>query len=110
MRTILSAKSGLNAFVSASTWDDPDPDGVNRKYRVMIQQHNYWENSVQLNFQKGPWQDHIVGGGVKPAQPNGITDEILLAVVADRLSVCKLPTAIEARALVLKAMAILDAR
>ena len=108
MRQLESAKCGLNALVSASTWDDPDANGVHRKYRVSICQHGIWENAVQLNFQKGPWKDRVVNGMVHPAQPNGITDEVLLAVVADRLKEFPGDAPAEARSLVLKAMAILD--
>ena len=65
-----------NDRIEITVRDEPGPGGANHEYLVL------WENGgviggiLEISFQKGP----IAESGV-----NGITHEVLLAIVADRL-------------------------
>lgn len=61
-----------DAIVKLFAIDEPGPGGANHVYRVETDD-DVWES---LQFQKGP---------IKEVGVNGITNEILLAVVIDRL-------------------------
>lgn len=60
-----------NESVGLAALDEPSADGANHEYEIRV-----GENSTKLKFQKGP----LGAVGV-----NGITHEVLLAVLIDRL-------------------------
>lgn len=57
--------------------DDPGPGGASFKYEVTVRSHGEWARHAAVKFQSGPL-DATSG-------PNGLTNEVLLAVVLDRL-------------------------
>jgi hypothetical protein len=81
-REILDHKvNGLNEAISIRAVDEPGAGGANHRYEIAIplQQvphDDLKESFTAINFQKGP---------IKEAGINGISNEALLAIVADRL-------------------------
>ncbi len=65
--------------VVAEAWDDPTPEGVHRKYRLGINVNREYMQIATLVFQSKP----------SLANPtpivDGLNEEVLLAVVVDRL-------------------------
>lgn len=74
--------NGVNSRLDVHTVDKPGPGGAYHWYSVGIQDvlpigNPYRDNGgVEIYFQNGP---------IKEAGVNGITHEVLLAIVADRL-------------------------
>ena len=70
--------SDLNESINIQVQDEPGPGGANHKYRIVGSRPMESMNCVDLiRFQKG---------AVKDVGLNGISDEVLLAIVEDRLA------------------------
>lgn len=65
-----------NDTLTVTVVDEPGQGGANHHYAVDVPGHE--EHSVDIHFQNGPIA--VDGNGV-----NGLTHEVLLAIVADRL-------------------------
>lgn len=75
MREIITHRiNELNNELTLIAVDEPGPGGANHKY--VINNNESEKIHCCLNFQNGP---------IKEAGVNGITNEILIAVVIDRL-------------------------
>jgi len=87
MREINYHKTGTATdVVKIEAGDDADKYGVNHRYDFWLHKHNEWAKSGSVQFQKGsavkhPWMD---AKGEIPG-PNGVTCEVLLAVLIDHL-------------------------
>lgn len=70
----------VNEGLQILVFDDPGPGGANHEYAVHIVHSEpgvpSWVESVDIRFQKG---------GIATAGVNGLTQEVLLAIVIDRL-------------------------
>lgn len=76
MRTIEDHKvNPANDRITITALDEPGSGGANHVYRVSIDNGTYGQN-VELTFQNGP---------INEVGVNGLTHEVLLAIVADRL-------------------------
>lgn len=75
MRLINSHKAVDSEPIDVFCLDEPGPGGANHKYHVTCGVAGSFV-PVNINFQKGP----ILENGV-----NGVTQEVLLAIVKDRL-------------------------
>lgn len=74
MRKLTSHKcSDLNELIDIQAVDEPGPGGANHKYFICS---SAWAMAM-IEFQKG---------AVKDVGLNGISDEVLLAIVEDRLA------------------------
>lgn len=62
-----------NDRIDITVMDEPGPGGANHHYAVDVDGS---ENGLDIHFQNGPINENGV---------NGITQEVLLAIVADRL-------------------------
>jgi len=82
MREITDHKvNGLNEIITIRVVDEPGQGGANHKYEIAIPlqevPHDDLKESITaINFQNGPIKEYGV---------NGISQEALLAIVADRL-------------------------
>ncbi len=77
MREIISHKcSDLNESINICVMDGPGPGGANHSYEISVHGGLGAIQFSPIEFQKG---------AVKDTGPNGISDEALLAIVADRL-------------------------
>ena len=78
MREIMTHKSnGCNGQISLHAVDGPGPGGASHHYQIVgFGGFGQAQAMVELHFQNGP----ILEKGI-----NGITNEVLLAVVIDRL-------------------------
>ena len=81
MREIVSHKvNGLNEALTITAVDEPGPGGANHEYLIQFdtfdEDGHYLPEEVEIEFQKGP---------IREAGMNGISNEALLAIVADRL-------------------------
>lgn len=82
-REITSHKvNGLNEALHIRVVDEPGSGGANHKYEIAIPLQespldDLKESVLAINFQNGP---------IKEAGVNGISQEALLAIVADRLT------------------------
>lgn len=59
--------------------DEPGAGGANHEYQISMPDEHIrgaYRNNLRINFQNGPINEHGV---------NGVTQEALLAIVADRL-------------------------
>lgn len=73
MREITDHKlNGLNDVITISVCDEPGPGGACHEYQIDLPA----QTACVIEFQKGP---------IKEAGINGITQEVLLAIVIDRL-------------------------
>lgn len=73
MREITEHKvNPVNDVIDIFVTDEPGAGGANHEYTVSVPGHDH----TPLSFQNGP---------IKEAGVNGITQEVLLAIVADRL-------------------------
>ena len=88
MRQIETHRSGTgqNELVMAEVADVIEEDErkgkVASKYQFYIKT-GQWEKSGRLEFQRGPWRREKDDD--PPAQPNGVSDEAVLAVLMDHL-------------------------
>lgn len=84
MRTITDHKvNGLNEAINVTAIDEPGPGGANHHYMLNLpdwtrnpdgsNSHHVWD----IQFQNGPI--------ASPADRNGLTNEVLLAVLIDRM-------------------------
>lgn len=62
-----------NDLINLLVLDEPGPGGANHQYTIEFPDASYDTN---INFQNGPIAEHGV---------NGVTQEVLLAIVIDRL-------------------------
>ena len=65
-----------NDKIEITITDDPGAGGANHRYDVSIRDGNTKTGLVCLNFQNGP---------INEVGVNGVTHEVLLEIVADRL-------------------------
>ena len=65
-----------NDKIEITVTDDPGAGGANHRYDVSIRDGNTKTGLVCLNFQNGP---------INEVGVNGVTHEVLLEIVADRL-------------------------
>jgi hypothetical protein len=65
--------NACNQALSVHAMDGPGPGGASHEYRIQLNGSNY----LMVNFQNGP---------IAEAGTNGITHEVLLAVLLDRLT------------------------
>jgi hypothetical protein len=91
MREITQHRTGLDdldAFIRVEPLDDDKPDGANNKYQVLLRVYNEWQPKLRVDFQNGAYRPYHdpVAGVEKPAIPNGVTIEALLAICIDRLN------------------------
>lgn len=63
----------VNDLINILVLDEPGAGGANHKYRIEFPDAKF---DIEINFQKGP---------INEAGINGVTQEVLLAVVIDRL-------------------------
>src|SRR5690349_16250259 len=76
-REITSHKvNGLNDMLKVESVDDPGPGNANHIYDVLPTAGN--AKGLRIEFQKGPLKE--TGNA-----PNGLSNEVLLAIVEDRL-------------------------
>ena len=76
MRKITSHKvNGLNEALDIFVLDEPGPGGANHKYGINLMEKESCSGPMII-FQNGP---------ISEAGVNGISNEALLAIVADRL-------------------------
>lgn len=68
--------SDANNDIDLAATDEPGPGNANHKYHIEYETDGGAAHSQVLSFQKG---------AIKEAGKNGITDEVLLAIVLDRL-------------------------
>lgn len=68
----------LENLIKIETTDEPGAGGANHRYQILFQGPAGWEKSCMIQFQKGPL-DEVTN------IPNGITNEVLLAIVTHRL-------------------------
>lgn len=95
-RVTTHACPGLNEHVTIAVLDDPGPGGACHDYLLNLAAHGH-DNDCRIRFQKGP---------IGEAGPNGVSNEALLAVVADRLAAFQAgPYACEENAQALNAIA-----
>ena len=64
--------NGCNDALAVHAMDEPGCGGASHEYRIQLGGRNY----LMLNFQNGP---------IKEVGTNGITHEVLLAILIDRL-------------------------
>jgi hypothetical protein len=76
-REILTHKvNGLNDALTIVALDEPGPGGANHQYEISYVYPGGCKITTSITFQNGP---------LKEAGVNGISNEALLAIVADRL-------------------------
>ena len=77
MRTIQIDVAGVETVVRANPMDDVGPGGAHHVYEFSFRQAGQWNSSGQrLSFQKG---------GIQEVGANGVSNEIVIATVIDRL-------------------------
>lgn len=79
MRTIESHKvNGCNEAIDLLVMDEPGSGGANHEYaiRVNLDRDKSLHQTTMVNFQNGP---------INEVGTNGVTNEVLLAIVIDRL-------------------------
>lgn len=65
-----------NQAISITAMDEPGPGGANHQYRISVQSSGKPSWVIDLPFQNGP---------IREVGINGITQEVLMAVVKHRL-------------------------
>lgn len=73
--------SRLNDLIKVEPLDDPDCGGATWNFQVYLKQHGSWEKLTQLRFQNQP----LIDENGKDRQPNGLSNECLIAIMIDRL-------------------------
>lgn len=77
MREITDHKvNGLNEVLTLQVIDEPGPGGANHAYLVTLEVPHECDRHWRIDFQNGPIQE---------AGLNGLSNEVLLAVVIDRM-------------------------
>jgi len=56
-----------------------------RLFDVYRRAHGAWEPLTRLGFQRGPYKEQLPNGDTRELPPNGLTNEVLLAVLIDRM-------------------------
>lgn len=76
---------GQPCHVRIEAVDEPGVGGANAAFEFLILKDKLWQKHGRLQFQKGPVRILDEKGNFLREDVNGITNEVLLAVVIDRL-------------------------
>ena len=71
-----------NDTITITVMDEPGAGGANHHYMVTLPD---WERAPDGSGAKGVWDIQFQNGPIAESGVNGITQEVLLAIVADRL-------------------------
>lgn len=71
-----------NDVISVRAMDEPGPGGANHHYEVALPD---WTRAPDGANAKGIWDIRFQNGPIAEAGVNGLTQEVLLAICADRL-------------------------
>lgn len=83
MRVIEDHKvNQANDRLTISVVDDPGPGGANHHYMVTLPD---WTRAPDGSNARGVWDIQFQKGPINEAGANGLTQEVLLAIVIDRL-------------------------
>src|SRR3990167_3378984 len=83
MRVIEDHKvNQANDRLKIEVMDEPGPGGASHHYLVTLPD---WTRGPDGSDAKGIWDIVFQKGPINEAGPNGLTQEVLLAIVADRL-------------------------
>lgn len=83
MRTIGDHKvNPANDTISITVLDEPGAGGANHHYMVTLPD---WTRAPNGSEAKGVWDIQFQNGPIAEAGVNGLTQEVLLAIVIDRL-------------------------
>ena len=71
-----------NDVITITVMDEPGSGGANHHYMVTLPN---WVRSPKVYCDEGVWDLHFQDGPIAEVGTNGLTHEVLLAIVADRL-------------------------